>query len=118
MKVRYIVNDVDEAVSFYTEHLGFTVEMRPAPGFAALSREGSTLFLNAPGAGGAGRAGGQPQPGGWARFQIEVEDLGELVDSLREGGVEFQGDVVEGKGGSQALALDPSGNLVELFEPA
>lgn len=118
MKVRYIVNDVDEAVSFYTEHMGFNVEMRPAPGFAALSRDELTLLLNAPGAGGAGRAGGEPEPGGWARFQIEVEGLGGFVDSLREAGVEFRGDVVEGNGGSQALALDPSGNLVELFEPA
>jgi catechol 2,3-dioxygenase-like lactoylglutathione lyase family enzyme len=117
-KVRYIVNDVDEAIGFYRDNLGFEVDMRPAPGFAALSRGDLTLLLNQPGAGGAGKAGGDPQPGGWARFQIEVEDLDSLVDRLKTAAVEIKGDVVTGQGGKQALALDPSGNLVELFEPA
>lgn len=117
-KVRYIVNDVDEAIEFYRDHLGFEVDMHPAPGFAALSRHDLTLLLNQPGAGGAGRAGGNPKPGGWARFQIEVEDLDVLADRLRSAGVEMRGDVVVGQGGKQGLVVDPSGNLVELFQPA
>ena len=117
-KVRYIVNDVDEAIDFYRDHLGFEVDMHPAPGFAALSRHDLTLLLNQPSAGGAGRAGGNPKPGGWARFQIEVEDLDGLADRLRSAGVEMRGDVVMGQGGKQGLVVDPSGNLVELFQPA
>ena len=73
--IRYIVDDVDEAIRFYTESLGFEVDMHPAPGFAALSGNGLRLLLNAPGAGGAGTAGGSPQPGGWNRFQVEVADI-------------------------------------------
>jgi catechol 2,3-dioxygenase-like lactoylglutathione lyase family enzyme len=117
-KIRYIVNDVDEAIAFYRDQLGFDVDMHPAPGFAALSRGDLTLLLNQPGAGGAGKAGGNPAPGGWARFQIEVDDLDLLVEQLSSAGVEMKGDVVEGQGGKQTLAVDPSGNLVELFQPA
>lgn len=117
-KIRYIVDDVDEAIDFYKEHLGFEVDMHPAPGFAALSRGDLTLLLNQPGAGGAGRAGGDPKPGGWARFQIEVGDVAALVEQLRSAGVELRGDVVSGQGGKQALVVDPSGNLIELFQPA
>ncbi len=115
--VRYIVEDVDAALGFYRDHLGFTVDLHPAPGFAALSKGGLRLLLNAPGAGGAGQAGGSPAPGGWNRFQLEVEDLRALVGSLRSDGVPFRGDVVEGNGGDQALVEDPSGNVVELFQP-
>ena len=116
--VRYIVRDVDAAVEFYRDQLGFNVDMQPAPGFAALSREQLRLFLNAPGAGGAGRAGGsQPEPGGWNRFQLTVDDLDAVVDRLRADGARFRGDMVEGRGGRQILIEDPSGNLVELFEP-
>jgi catechol 2,3-dioxygenase-like lactoylglutathione lyase family enzyme len=114
--VRYIVDDVDEAIEFYRDNLGFDVVMHPAPGFAALSRGDRTLLLNRPGAGGAGRAGGDPQPGGWARFQLEVEDLDGLVGQLVSAGVRLKGEPVTGQGGKQALAMDPSGNLVELFE--
>lgn len=117
-KVRYIVNDVDEAIAFYQDHFGFEVDMHPAPGFAALSRGDLTLLLNQPGVGGAGKAGGNPEPGGWARFQIEIDDLDALVDQLESAGVGLKGEVVSGQGGKQALALDPSGNIVELFEPA
>ncbi|MDZ4269551.1 MAG: VOC family protein [Mycobacterium sp.] len=119
--VRYIVDDVDEAVEFYTRYLRFELVMRPGPGFAMLCNGALRLLLNAPdGGGGAGRRlsdGRRPEPGGWNRFQMEVEDLDATVDALRRGGVGFRGDVVEGRGGRQALAVDPSGNPIELFEP-
>ena len=76
------------------------------------------LLLNAPGAGGAGVAGGTPQPGGWNRFQLEVDDLAATTERLRSRGVSFRGDIVQGRGGSQVLAEDPSGNPIELFEAA
>jgi catechol 2,3-dioxygenase-like lactoylglutathione lyase family enzyme len=120
--VRYIVDDVDSAVAFYCDRLGFSVEMHPGPGFAALTNGDLRLLLNAPGAGGAGRAGARgaagPEPGGWSRFQLTVDDLTATVDRLRSEGARFRGDVVEGRGGRQALVEDPSGNPVELFEPA
>ncbi len=115
--IRYIVDDVERAIGFYRDFLGFEVEMNPAPGFAALSLGDLRLYLNAPGAGGAGRAGGTPEPGGWNRFQLEVDDLEELQGTLREAGARFRGDRVEGQGGAQILVEDPSGNLVELFDP-
>lgn len=114
--VRYIVDNVERAIGFYQGLLGFSVEMHPAPGFAALSRGDLRLYLNAPGAGGAGRAGGAPEPGGWNRFQLEVEDLEAYLGPLREAGARFRGDLVEGRGGAQILVEDPSGNVVELFE--
>jgi len=115
--VRYIVDDVDEAIEFYREKLGFEVDMHPAPGFAALSRDDLQLYLNAPGAGSAGIAGGSPTPGGWNRFQLTVDDLDNMIEELRDSGAKFRGDVAEGAGGRQILLEDPSGNLVELFEP-
>lgn len=119
MNVRYIVNDVDAAVAFYTEMLGFAVEMRPAPGFAALSKDGLRLLLNQPGSGGAGQAvaGQEPQPGGWNRIQIEVENLADWAKQLKRSGCHFRGEIVLGRGGKQILIDDPSGNAVELFEP-
>lgn len=118
--VRYIVNDVDEAATFYTRHLGFDLVMKPGPGFALLRRSALRLLLNTPGGGGgAGRRlsdGQTPEPGGWNRFQLQVDDLDAVVDVLRGDGVAFRGGVIEGRGGRQALAVDPSGNLVELFE--
>jgi catechol 2,3-dioxygenase-like lactoylglutathione lyase family enzyme len=115
--VRYIVDDVEEALAFYRDSLGFEVDLHPAPGFAALSRDGLKLFLNAPGAGGAGTAGGNPSPGGWNRFQLEVEDLEGIAADLRSVGASFRGDITQGQGGKQLLVEDPSGNVVELFEP-
>lgn len=113
--VRYIVNDVDEAVDFYRDRLGFAVEKQNPGKFAALTREDLHLFLNAPGAGSAGKAGGDPQPGGWSRFMIVTDDLDGMIDELRSAGATFRGDVAEGAG-RQILLQDPSGNVVELFE--
>jgi catechol 2,3-dioxygenase-like lactoylglutathione lyase family enzyme len=115
--IRYIVDDVEAAIRFYTELLGFEVDIHPAPGFAALSGNGLHLLLNAPGAGGAGTAGGSPEPGGWNRFQLTVDDLDKTLAELRESGARFRGDLVVGNGGRQVLLEDPSGNLIELFEP-
>ncbi|MGH3668921.1 MAG: VOC family protein [Acidimicrobiia bacterium] len=115
--VRYIVDDVDEAIRFYGENLGFEVDMNPAPGFAALSKDELRLYLNAPGAGSAGIAGGNPSPGGWNRFQLTVDDLDSMIEELRDAGASFRGDIAEGAGGRQILLEDPSGNLIELFEP-
>lgn len=113
--VRYIVEDTGTAVPFY-ELLGFEPVMPPGPGFAMLRRGDLRLALNVPGAGGAGQ--GSPEPGGWNRFQLEVDDLDAEVRRLSGDGVRFRGPVVEGRGGRQVLAEDPSGNPVELFEPA
>lgn len=118
VSVRYIAEDVDRAIDFYRDQLGFELEMHPAPGFASLTKGELRLFLNAPGAGGAGTAGGTPSPGGWNRFQIEVVDLDGFVQQLRSNGVFVRGDLVEGKGGRQVLIEDPSGNPIEIFEPA
>ncbi|SRX82527.1 hypothetical protein [Rhizobium leguminosarum bv. viciae 3841] [Mycolicibacterium parafortuitum] len=118
--MRYIVDDIDDTVDFYTRHLGFEVVMKPGPGFAMLRRGGLRLLVNTPaGGGGAGQrmpSGELPRPGGWNRFQVQLEDLDAVVAALREEGVTFRGALIEGRGGRQALAEDPSGNLVELFE--
>jgi catechol 2,3-dioxygenase-like lactoylglutathione lyase family enzyme len=121
ISVRYIVADVDAAIPFYTELLGFQVAMHPAPGFASLSKGDLQLMFNQPGAGGAGQAmpdGQVPTPGGWNRIQIEVEDLSAAVENLQRAGCRFRNQIVVGKGGKQILVDDPSGNPVELFEPA
>ena len=119
--VRYITDDVDAAVAFYVEHLGFAVQSHSSPGFAMLSRGALRLLLNQPGAGGAGQSlpdGRRPEPGGWNRFQIEVTDLEYEVQLLRAAGVSLRGEIVTGRGGSQILIDDPAGNPVELFQPA
>jgi catechol 2,3-dioxygenase-like lactoylglutathione lyase family enzyme len=120
VSVRYIVDDVEAAIEFY-ERLGFREEMHPAPPFAILSRGDLRLLLNQPGAGGAGQAtpqGRMPEPGGWNRFQLEVADLDATVEELRAQGASFRNEIVAGAGGRQILVEDPSGNVVELFEPA
>ena len=121
VSVRYIVNDVDAAIGFYTRHLGFSVQMRPNDMFAMLSRGDLRLVLSVPGGGpGGGQAmpdGTRPEPGGWNRFSVEVPDLAATVAELRQDGVRFRNDVVTGVGGKQIIAEDPSGNPVELFEP-
>jgi catechol 2,3-dioxygenase-like lactoylglutathione lyase family enzyme len=121
VSVRYIVNDVEEAIDFYCNALGFHEEMHPAPSFAMLSRGDLRLVLSVPGAGaGGGQAtpdGTLPEPGGWNRFSLEVDDLDDMVQRLRQLGARFRNDVVAGVGGKQILVDDPSGNPVELFEP-
>jgi catechol 2,3-dioxygenase-like lactoylglutathione lyase family enzyme len=120
VSVRYIVDDVEEAIAFYTGRLGFSVELNPAPGFAVLSRGDLRLLLNEPGAGGAGQPmpdGREPEPGGWNRIQLEVDDLAGEVGAIREAGARFRNEIVEGRGGKQILLEDPSGNPIELFEP-
>lgn len=117
--VRYIVDDVDKALEFYTSNLDFEVLMHPAPGFAALKRGDLKLLLNARGAGGAGQEmpdGAVPEPGGWNRIQLDVQDLESLVAKLNERGVSFRNEIVKGNGGLQILIMDPAGNLIELFE--
>lgn len=117
--IRYIVDDVEAAIDFYTRQLEFVVEMHPAPGFAKLSRGSLTLLINQPGAGGAGQAvgGEDPAPGGWNRIQLPVDDLDRRLSELKNADVAFRGEVVEGNGGRQLLIEDPAGNPIELFEP-
>jgi catechol 2,3-dioxygenase-like lactoylglutathione lyase family enzyme/uncharacterized protein YndB with AHSA1/START domain len=118
--VRYIVTHMDAAVAFYTGQLGFAVDMKPAPRFTALSRGTLRLYLNEPGAGGAGAStadGSRPGPGGWNRLQLIFTDLPSAIHRLREGGCRFRNDLVEGNGGKQILLEDPSGNPIELLEP-
>jgi catechol 2,3-dioxygenase-like lactoylglutathione lyase family enzyme len=122
VSVRYIVDDVDAAALFYQRHLGFQVDAGPGPGFAMLSRGDLRLLLNAPtGPGGAAQPmsdGRRPEPGGWNRFQLEVDDLERTVVALGEAGVSFRSEIIVGRGGKQILLDDPAGNPVELFEPA
>jgi catechol 2,3-dioxygenase-like lactoylglutathione lyase family enzyme len=121
VSVRYIVDDIDAAIDFYCGALGFHEDMHPAPTFAMLSRGDLRLVLSAPGGGpGGGQAmpdGTLPQPGGWNRFQLEVDDIEGLVQRLRDRGARFRNEIVSGVGGKQVLVEDPAGNPVELFEP-
>jgi catechol 2,3-dioxygenase-like lactoylglutathione lyase family enzyme len=119
VSVRYIVDDVETAIAFYTTHLGFEVVMHPAPPFAMLARGDLRLLLSAPsGQGGGGQTlsgGRRPQPGGWSRFQLEVDDVDAEAERLRTAGVTLRSDVIRGIGGDQVLIEDPSGNPIELF---
>jgi catechol 2,3-dioxygenase-like lactoylglutathione lyase family enzyme len=121
VQVRYIVNNVDEAIAFYCGNLGFTEVMHPGPAFAMLTRGDLRLVLSAPnpapGGGAAMADGTMPEPGGWNRFAVEVDDLDGLVETLRTSGARFRSEVMKGTGGNQALFEDPSGNLIELFQP-
>src|SRR5262245_36827094 len=121
VSVRYIVDDVPAAIDFYTRHLGFSVDMHPAPGFAAISRGDLRLLLSQPaGQGGAAQPmpdGRKPEPGGWNRIMITVADLDAEVGRLRAAGAVFRNDIVTGFGGKQILLDDPSGNPIELSEP-
>ena len=121
VSVRYIVDDVDAAIEFYRDRLGFREEMHPNAFFAMLGRGDLRLVLSVPGGGpGGGQAmpdGRRPEPGGWNRFQIEVDDLDAIVGELRTAGVRFRNEIVVGVGGRQVLVEDPAGNPVELFEP-
>jgi catechol 2,3-dioxygenase-like lactoylglutathione lyase family enzyme len=117
--VRYMVDDVDAAVAFYTDQLGFTLLSRAAPAFADVTRGNLRLLLSGR-TSSAGRAmpdGRQPAPGGWNRIQLVVDDIAAEVERLRAAGVRFRNDIVRGPGGAQILFDDPSGNPVELFQP-
>jgi catechol 2,3-dioxygenase-like lactoylglutathione lyase family enzyme len=120
VSVRYIVDDVDAAIEFYTRHLGFNLELHPAASFAILSRGDLRLLLSAPsGPGGASQPmpdGRRPEPGGWNRIQLQSDDLDGLVARLRGAGARFRNDIVSGIGGKQILLEDPAGNPIELFE--
>jgi catechol 2,3-dioxygenase-like lactoylglutathione lyase family enzyme len=121
VSVRYIVDDVDAAIPFYTDMLDFKVDMHFGQAFASLSRGDLRLLLNRPGGGGgAGQSmpdGRAPAPGGWLRFQIEVPDIDATVARLKASGARLRSDVIAGRGGKQVLVDDPSGNPVELFQP-
>jgi catechol 2,3-dioxygenase-like lactoylglutathione lyase family enzyme len=118
--VRYIVSDVDASVSFYTTHLGFNLDTQFGPAMAIVVRDDLRLWL----AGSSSFAakpmpdGRQPEPGGWNRIVIEVEDIDAAVATLKASGANFRNQVVEGRGGKQILLEDPSGNPIELFQPA
>src|SRR6478735_11092003 len=119
VSVRYIVDDVDSCVAFYKDMLGFNVIMHTPTAFAMLSKGNLHLLLNKPGAGGAGQPmpnGAKPSPGGWNRFHLEVQDLESVIDELKSKNAKFRNDVVTAPAGKQILLLDPSGNLIELFE--
>lgn len=121
INVRYIVNDVDESIDFYTKLLGFATVMHPAPTFAMLSRGDLRLVLSAPSnQGGGGQSmpdGRKPEPGGWNRFSLYVENLEKEVERLRAEGAKFRNEIIIGVGGDQILLEDPSGNPIELFQP-
>ena len=119
VNVRYMVDDVDAAVAFYTTHLGFTLKSNAAPAFADVTRGDLRLLLS-----GATSSAGRPMPdghrpasGGWNRFQLVVEDIASEVARLRSAGVKFHNDIIKGPGGAQVLIEDPSGSVIELFQP-
>src|SRR3954451_4400926 len=120
VNVRYIVHDVDDAVAFYTTHFGFVLQSSAAPAFADVVRGNLRLLLSGP-TSSAGRPmpdGRTPQPGGWNRIHLLVDDIAVEVERLRTAGLTFRNDIVSGPGGQQILIDDPSGNPIELFEPA
>jgi catechol 2,3-dioxygenase-like lactoylglutathione lyase family enzyme len=120
VNVRYMVDDVEAAVAFYTTHLGFTLLSKTAPAFADVERGGLRLLLSGP-TSSAGRPmpdGRRPGPGGWNRIHLIVDDLASEVNRLRAAGVHFRNDIVTGPGGAQILLDDPAGNPIELFQPA
>jgi catechol 2,3-dioxygenase-like lactoylglutathione lyase family enzyme len=120
VNVRYMVDDVEAAIAWYTKHLGFTLLSNQAPAFADVARGPLRLLLSGPRSS-AGRPmpdGAKPGPGGWNRIHLIVDDIAAEVARLRAAGAEFRNDIVKGPGGAQILLRDPSGNIVELFEPA
>lgn len=120
VNVRYMVDDVEAAIEWYGKHLGFSLLSKHAPAFADVKRGSLRLLLSGP-TSSAGRPmpdGEQPRPGGWNRIHLIVDDISAEVSRLRAAGVPFRNDIVTGPGGSQILLVDPSGNLVELFQPA
>lgn len=122
LMVRYIVHDIEAAVAFYTRHLGFRTAAQSGPYFALLERDNLQLVLSPPkGPGGGSQPtpdGRHPEPGGWNRIIVRSSDLEGDMAALRKGEVKFRSDILQGPGGRQVLVEDPSGNLVELFQPA
>jgi catechol 2,3-dioxygenase-like lactoylglutathione lyase family enzyme len=120
VNVRYMVDDVQAAIDFYTKHLDFTLRSSAAPAFADVTRNNLRLLLSGP-TSSAGRPmpdGAKPSPGGWNRIHLIVDDIAAEVARLREAGLTFRNDIVTGPGGAQILLEDPSGNVIELFQPA
>jgi catechol 2,3-dioxygenase-like lactoylglutathione lyase family enzyme len=120
VNVRYLVDDVDAAIAFYTDHLGFSLLSNASPAFAEVARDDLRLLLSGPKSS-AGRPlpdGRQPGPGGWNRIEFVVDDIAAEVERLRAAGARFRSDVVRGTGGTQIVFDDPSGNPIELFQPA
>ncbi len=119
IRIRYIVNNVDEAVEFYTSNFYFRLEQQFGPAIAILERDGLFLLVSGPKASASQPMpdGSKPSPGGWARFQIVVDDIESEVSRLKQNGVHFKNDLIENQGRKQILCLDPSGNIVELFQP-
>ncbi len=120
VRVRYIVDDVEEAISFYVSNLGFEIEQDFSPNMAIIKLGELTLWLAGHNASAAKpmKDGAIPNPGGWSRFVLPFDDLEAIVSKLKNGGVNFKNDIVEGPGGKQILCEDPSGNVIELFQPA
>lgn len=119
VSVRYLVNDVEAAIHFYSKYLGFELNQQFGPAMAIMTKEGLTLWLAGPQSSAAQAMpdGSKPQPGGWNRFVLQVDDLSGLVKKLSEENVQFRNEIVKGPGGSQILCEDPSGNVIELFQP-
>ncbi len=118
--VRYQVTDVDRAVEFYTQHLGFKLDRKPAPVIALISNEGFKIWLSGPGASGSRPMsdGRTQEPGGWNRVALEVEDLPSVIEAMKKEGLHFRNEMEKGPGGSQIQLEDPDGNPIELFQPA
>ena len=118
--VRYLVDDVEAAIAFYVDHLDFTLEQQMGPAFAIVSRDDLSLWLSGPGSS-AARAmpdGRRPEPGGWNRVVVQVDDLETRIEDLKQAGVSFRNEVVTGPGGKQIVLEDPAGNTIELFQGA
>ncbi len=120
IKIRYLVDDVDKAVEFYTSNLDFRLEKQFGPAIAILEQDGVELLVSGPKASASMPMpdGTKPSPGGWNRFQMSVDDIESFVSKLKEKGIQFKNEIIEGPGGKQILCIDPSGNVIELFQPA
>ena len=118
--IRYLVNDVEASIAFYTAHLGFHLVQQMGPAFASVAKDDLTLWLAGPQSSAARPMpdGRKPEPGGWNRIHVIVDDITTEVDRLRKAGVKFRNDIITGPGGKQILAEDPSGNPIEIFQPA
>ena len=118
--IRYLVNDVEDSIKFYTKHLGFELTQQMGPAFTIVSKGNLDIWLSGPQTSAARPMpdGRKPEPGGWNRFVIEIDDIEALVVSMKSAGVVFRNEIISGPGGKQILAEDPSGNPIEIFEPA